>query len=136
MIPAACIELRDFPLAAQIGSYGPGQVAPEQHLLDLTLWIAAQRVLVHQDGMDPVFDYDPLVLEVERLAGEGHYETQERVLTRIAQACAGFAAIEALEIALRKRPMRPNGGSLGVRLVLDAEQLQGLRTLKAEQGTP
>ena len=82
----ACIDLKDLQLQTQIGTYGPEAVIPKQHLLDLTLWIDPKLVFISEDLMENVFDYDPLVIEIERLAGDGHYETQERLMTRIVQA--------------------------------------------------
>ncbi len=123
----ARIELRDFALNTQIGTYLPGDTVPDRHVLDLTLWIAPDLVLIDQDGMAHVFDYDPLVAEIEALAQDGLYATQERLMTRIAQACARHPAVQALDIALRKAPVRPTGGTLGVRLALDAQQLKALR---------
>ena len=121
------IELKDFHLATRIGTYAPGDTVPEYHALDLTLWIDPDRVLIAQDGMVHVFDYDPLVREIERLAADGLYATQERLMTRIVQACAAYPVIEALEIALRKFPVRAGSGSLGVRLAVDGVQLQRMR---------
>jgi dihydroneopterin aldolase len=124
---ASQIELKDFQLATRIGTYAPGDTVPEYHALDLILWIDPGLVLIAQDGMAHVFDYDPLVIEIERLAADGLYETQERLMTRIVQACAAYPAIEALEMALRKFPVRAGSGSLGVRLVVDGAQLQRMR---------
>jgi dihydroneopterin aldolase len=121
------IELKDLHLATRIGTYAPGDTVPEYHALDLTLWIDPGLVLIAQEGMAHVFDYDPLVIEIERLAADGLYDTQERLMTRIVQACAAYPAIKALEIALRKFPVRAGSGSLGVRLVVDGAQLQRMR---------
>jgi dihydroneopterin aldolase len=124
----ACIDLKDLQLQTQIGTYGPGAVIPKQHLLDLTLWIDPKLVFISEDLMENVFDYDPLVIEIERLAGDGHYETQERLMTRIVQACAKYPEIESLEISLRKSPVSQGTGSLGVRLSVDQTTLDQLRT--------
>ncbi|MEY3522008.1 MAG: hypothetical protein RLZZ177_2723 [Pseudomonadota bacterium] len=121
------IELKDFHLATRIGTYAPGDTVPDYHALDLTLWIAPDLVLIVQDGMARVFDYDPLVIEIERLAADGIYETQERLITRIVQACSAYPAIEALDIGLRKFPVRAGSGSLGVRLAVDGAQLKRMR---------
>jgi dihydroneopterin aldolase len=121
------IELKDFHLATRIGSYAPGDTVPDYHALDLTLWIDPDLVLIAQDGMAHVFDYDPLVIEIERLAADGLYETQERLMTRIVQACAAYPAIEALEVALHKFPVHAGSGSLGVRLCVNGAQLQRMR---------
>ena len=115
----AFIELRDLLLETQIGTYGPNDTRPDVHLLDLTLGIDTSKVLIFTDEMRQVFDYDPLIAEIDRLARDGHYETQERLITRIAQACAAYAEVKTIEICLRKAPVRNGNGSLGVRLVLN-----------------
>ena len=125
--PTAVIELRDLQLTTDIGSYGPNDTRPDVHLLDLTLGIAVHQVVIDHDGMSHVFDYDPLIVEIDRLAADGHYETQERLITRIASACAAQPAIQHIEIALRKSPVRSGNGSLGVRLKLDEHATDALR---------
>ena len=127
MTTNACIELKDLKLQTQIGTYGPGAIVPKQHLLDLTLWIDSKLVLIAEDVMENVFDYDPLVIEINRLASDGHYETQERLMTRITQACTVYPEIESLEISLRKLPVSAGSGSLGIRLSMDSAALNGIR---------
>lgn len=127
MTSSSTIELRDLALECRIGTYGPGDTVPDRHLLDLTLWIDPALVLIAHDGMAHVFDYDPLVAEIDRLARDGHYETQERLMTRIAGACAAQAQVQAMELLLRKSPVRNASGSLGVRLRLDGAALASLR---------
>jgi dihydroneopterin aldolase len=73
--------------------------------------------------MQKVFDYDPLLLEIQRLAADRHYETQERLITRIVKACAAYAEIQSLEISLRKQPALNGSGALGVRLCMDRTEL-------------
>jgi dihydroneopterin aldolase len=126
----ACIELKDLKLQTQIGTYTPGAIIPKQHLLDLTLWIDEKLVLITEDLMENVFDYDPLVIEINRLASNGHYETQERLMTRIVQACSQYPEIQSLEINLRKSPVSAGSGSLGVRLKVDQTTLDDFRTSK------
>lgn len=123
----AVIELRELQIKTDIGTYGPNDTRPDLHLLDLTLGISVDQVLIPQDGMAYVFDYDPLILEIDRLAADGHYETQERLLTRIASACAAHPAIQCVEISLKKSPVRLGSGSLGVRLTLDEVATDALR---------
>ena len=123
----AQVELNDLVLPTSIGTYGPGATVPQTHLLDLTLHIDPALVLVAGDGMAHVFDYDPLVAGIIRLARECHYDTQEWLMSRIARACAAYPEVTALEIALRKHPAHNESGSLGMRLQLDAENLAQLR---------
>ena len=128
MTTTACIELRDLELSTDIGTYGPGDIIPTQHLLDLTLWIDSTLVLISTDLMASVFDYDPLVVEIDRLARDGHYETQERLMTRIVEACEKYLEIESIEIGLKKLPVRSGTGSLGVRLSVDSATLNKIRS--------
>lgn len=128
-MPTSCrIELKDLRLSTRIGTYTGDDTVPHYHALDLTLWISPQWVLIAQDGMAHVFDYDPLISQIEALAADGHYETQERLITRIVAACASHCAIQALDIGLCKFPVRAGSGSLGVRLAVGQEQLQQMRT--------
>ena len=122
-----CIELRDINITTQIGTYGPDESVPDKNLLDLTLWVPTERILITSDDMKNVFDYDPLLKEIDRLAGDGRYETQEWLMKRIVTACAKYSEINALEIALRKSPVRADGGSLGLRLIVSEDALSRLR---------
>ncbi len=129
-LSSAFIELRDLQLKTDIGTYGPKDTKPDIHLLDLTLGIAVHQVVIPEDGMERVFDYDPLISEIDRLSGACHYETQERLITRIAVACAEHTAIKTIEISLKKFPVRTGNGSLGVRLTLDDIETDRLRSPK------
>ena len=130
MKPHACIELKDLKLRTKIGTYQPGDTVPDEHVLNLTFSIDAGLVLIPEDGMAHVFDYDPLVLEIDRLARDCHYETQERLIIRIVQACSVYSEIMSLEIGLCKSPVHNGSGSLGVKLHLDEAALNQLRALK------
>ena len=132
---SAVVELRDLQLKTDIGTYGPDDTRPDLHLLDLTLGISVNQVVISQDGMAHVFDYDPLITEIDRLAADGHYETQERLITRIAGACAAHSAIKRMEISLKKLPVRSGSGSLGIRLTLDEIATETLRPLQTKTDT-
>lgn len=121
------IELKQLALTLSLGTYGPDDVVPDLHLLDLTLVIDPNLVLIDADEMSHVFDYDPLVLEIDRLAKDGHYNTQEWLMSRIVKACAFYEEIQAVELRLSKKPVLRNSGELGVRLSVDSEELQQLR---------
>lgn len=121
------IELRDLKLDTQIGTYSPEDVIPDAHYLDFTLSISPHFILITEDRMSEVFDYDPLIAEIDRLVRDGHYETQEKLIARILAACASYPQIESAEIKLKKSPVRSGSGTLGVRLFADAETLAGMR---------
>lgn len=127
MSMSSSIEIKDLVLDTRIGTYGPGDTVPDRHVLDLTLSIDPALVLIEQDGMAHVFDYDPLVAEIVRLTSDVHYETQERLMTRIARACAACPQVQAADIALSKSPVQAGSGSLGVRLIVDGAAFDQLR---------
>jgi dihydroneopterin aldolase len=123
----ARIELRDLHLPVSIGTYGPDDVVPDAHVLDLDLTIAPELVQIAADAMGAVFDYDPLIAEIAALARSRHFATQEYLMTLIVEACASYPAISAVAIGLRKYPVLAGTGSLGVRLSLEAEDMAALR---------
>ena len=127
MTRMAKVELRDLHIAAAIGTYRPGDVVPDAHILDLTLTIAPDLVLISADEMALIFDYDPLIARIDQIAREQHYETQEYLITLIVRACADYHQITAIDICLRKQPVFAGTGSLGVRLTLGTEDLVALR---------
>lgn len=127
MTATSTIELRDMILLTNIGSYEPDEPVPDHHLLDLTLSVAPARVLIPNDGMEHVFDYDPLIAAMQTLAETGHRETQEWLVTQIAQLCATFDDIQSVDICLRKFPVAHASGTLGVRLTLQQDDLTALR---------
>ncbi|WP_412509224.1 dihydroneopterin aldolase [Roseovarius sp. SYSU LYC5161] len=127
----SAVELQDLALETEIGTYAPPDTRPRQHMLDLTLHISAALVLIGEDGMDHVFDYDPVVADIARVARDGPYATQERLITRIAESCARYPEIEGAEIRLRKSPVLKDSGALGIRLALDGDDLGRIRATPA-----
>ena len=127
MTRTAHVELRDLNIPSVIGTYGPDDVVPDAHILDLTLTIARELVDIAADDMALLFDYDPLVSKIVQIARGQKFETQEYLVTLISHACASYEQILAMEIYLRKRPVLDGTGSLGVRLVFEAEDMAALR---------
>ena len=123
----ARVELRDLHLAVSIGTYGPDDVVPDAHILDLTLIVSPNLVQIGADNMASVFDYDPLIAQIEALARSQRFETQEYLMTLITRACATYRQIEALEISLKKQPVLADSGTLGVWLSLGSEDLELMR---------
>ena len=121
------VELTELELDCEIGTYSLNDIVPSAHMLDLKLSINPELVFIETDGMVNVFDYDPLIAEIVKLARDGHYETQERLLTRIVTACADQPQVTALEVFLRKTPVTSKGGTLGIRLKVDAGHLVHIR---------
>jgi len=127
MLPVSTVELTDLKLVTDIGTYGPNDTVPLAHLLDLTLTIDPAQVLIPSDAMDHVFDYDPLIAEIDAVARSGNFETQERLVTLIVEICARYPDIQAVSLHLRKTPVLNDTGYLGVRLRVEPETLKELR---------
>lgn len=127
MTRQARIELRDLHIPACIGTYGPDDIVPDSHALDLDLTISPDLVQVASDDMANVFDYDPLIAQIAGIARSQKFETQEYLMTLIVEACAAYSQIDSIQISLRKRPVLDGTGSLGVRLTLEAKDLAELR---------
>ena len=70
----------------------------------------------------------PLIREIQRLAEEMHYETQERFITRIVDECVKYNEIKSVEVFLRKTPVFGSSGELGVRLQIGMPHLRNMRT--------
>jgi len=130
MSVTSTIELRDKILPTQIGTYGPDDVVPDHHLLDLVLSVDPSQVLIPKDDMAHVFDYDPLVAAIHDVAGTGHRATQEWLITEIAAICAFYPDIKSAEIYLRKFPVFEQSGTLGLRLTLSEDDLVNIRNSK------
>ena len=124
----AKIELTNLVLNIKIGSYTESDVVPDKHILDIVLSIDPELVLIDEDKMDRVFDYDPLVREIQRMAAEMHYETQERFITRIVDRCAKEEEIMDVELFLRKFPVCGSSGELGVRLKINELDLNAFKS--------
>ena len=123
----ATIELCKLEITPDIGTYGPGDVVPEKHILDLSLDVDPALVLIPVDGMEHVFDYDPLIREIDALAQDGPYDTQERLMTRIIHACAAYPQIEGVSLHLCKSPVLNGSGLLGVRATVSGQELENIR---------
>ena len=123
----AQIELIDLDLNIAIGIYNDGDVVPDKHTLDLNLSIDPALVLIDEDQMERVFDYDPLIRDIRLMAEEMHYETQERFITRIVDECVKYNEIKSVEVFLRKSPVFGSSGELGVRVEIGELDLAHLR---------
>ena len=123
----AQIELTNLDLDIAIGSYTDGDVVPDKHILDLNLSIDPALVLIDEDQMERVFDYDPLIQEIQLMSREMHYETQERFITRMVDECVKYNEIKSVEVFLRKSPVFGSSGELGVRVEIGELDLAHLR---------
>jgi hypothetical protein len=52
-------------IASVIGTYGPDDVVPDAHALDLDLTISPDLVELASDDMAHIFDFDPQLLRLQ-----------------------------------------------------------------------
>ncbi|MGC6390969.1 MAG: dihydroneopterin aldolase [Alphaproteobacteria bacterium] len=121
----ASITLQQFKIKPDIGVYGADDIVPDYHLLDLTLSLSPRQLLIDEDSMAHVFDYDPLVTKIKELASQQHYMTQEYLLFRIVRCCFDEDDIKGVNAWLRKFPVDTTG-QLGVRIDLCREDFESM----------
>ena len=120
------VKLRGLSLNCDIGSYGINEVVPNKHRLDMELLVEKNLILIEEDKMANVFDYDPLVEEITQISLIGKFNTQEKLITLILKACLKYHQIKAVSLFLYKTPVREDG-ELGIAVNISERELEKLR---------
>ena len=120
------VKLRGLSLNCDIGSYGINEVVPNKHRLDMELLVEKNLILIEEDEMANVFDYDPLVEEITQISLSGKFNTQEKLITLILKACLKYHQIKAVSLFLYKTPVREDG-ELGITVNISEQELEKLR---------
>ena len=126
MVYQSSVKLRGLSLDCDIGSYGMDEVAPNKHRLDLELFIEKNLILIEEDKMANVFDYDPLIEDITQISLSGKFNTQEKLITLILNECLKYSQIKAVSLFLYKSPVRKDG-ELGVNVRMNEQELEKLR---------
>ena len=127
MTQHAQIRLNDLTLPCQIGTYGTDDIIPDAHILDMVLYLDKSWVVINDDQMDRVFDYDPLIRNLLHVAGAQKYETQEYLISLMFQRCFDHCEIHAVDLYLRKSPVRSDG-ALGVQISLTRAEFEDMNS--------
>ena len=120
------VKLRGLSLNCDIGSYDMNEVVPNKHLLDMELLVEKNLILIEEDKMANVFDYDPLVEEITQISLSSKFNTQEKLITLILKACLKYHQIKAVSLFLYKTPVREDG-ELGITVNISEQELEKLR---------
>ena len=120
------VKLKGLSLNCDIGSYGMNEVVPNKHRLDMELLVEKNLILIEEDKMANVFDYDPLVDEITQISLIGKFNTQEKLITLILKACLKYHQIKAVSLFLYKTPVREDG-ELGIAVNISERELEKLR---------
>lgn len=126
MVYQSSVKLRRLSLDCDIGSYGMNEVVPNKHRLDLELFIEKNLILIEEDKMANVFDYDPLIEDITQISLSGKFNTQEKLITLILNECLKYSQIKAVSLFLYKSPVRKDG-ELGVNVRVNEQELEKLR---------
>ena len=102
------------------------EVVPNKHRLDMELLVEKNLILIEDDKMANVFDYDPLVEEITQISSIGKFNTQEKLITLILKACLKYHQIKAVSLFLYKTPVREDG-ELGITVNISERELEKLR---------
>ena len=127
MTQHAQIRLNDLTLPCHIGTYETDDIIPDAHILDMVLYLDKSWVVINDDKMDRVFDYDPLIRNLLHDAGAQKYETQEYLISLMFQRCFDHCEIHAVDLYLRKSPVRSDG-TLGVQVSLTRAEFENLNS--------
>lgn len=127
MTQHAQIRLNDLTLPCHIGTYGTDDIIPDAHILDMVLYLDKSWVVINDDQMDRVFDYDPLIRNLLHVAGAQKYETQEYLISLMFQRCFDHCEIHAVDLYLRKSPVRSDG-ALGVQVSLTRAEFEDMNS--------
>ena len=120
------VKLRGLSLNCDIGSYAMSEVVPNKHRLDMELLVEKNLILIEEDEMAAVFDYDPLVEEIIQISLSGKFNTQEKLITLILKACLKYHQVKAVSLFLYKTPVREDG-ELGITVNISEQELEKLR---------
>lgn len=110
-----------------IGEYLSDGAYRHRHFLDLECEVEQQLVTIENDSMDVVFDYDPLIRSIKNISDGKRYNTQEKLVTLLLEACAEYPEISAVRLFLSKSPTLNGSGALGIEAVLDQCDLNCFR---------
>ena len=92
----------------------------------MELLVEKNLILIEEDEMAAVFDYDPLVEEIIQISLSGKFNTQEKLITLILKACLKYYQIKALSLFLYNAPVREDG-ELGITVRIDEQELEKMR---------
>jgi dihydroneopterin aldolase len=93
----------------------------------MVLYLDKSWVVINDDQMDRVFDYDPLIRNLLHVAGAQKYETQEYLISLMFQRCFDHCEIHAVDLYLRKSPVRSDG-ALGVQVSLTRAEFEDMNS--------
>ncbi|MDW3206261.1 MAG: dihydroneopterin aldolase [Alphaproteobacteria bacterium] len=110
------IRLEDFEAIVRIGVHDFERTGPQRLIftihLDLDYAFAGEM-----DDLSSVVDYDFVRAEILKRVAEGHIETQEKLISDLADAYLGHPRVSRVEIFSRKPDVYPEPGAIGVSLV-------------------
>jgi dihydroneopterin aldolase len=103
---------RGLSVQASIGIHAAEKAAPQRILIDLEYDVAQPEN--HADEIDEVLDYDGVRDEVERIAGDRHFNLQETLCRAIMASLLARAPVVRAKVSTRKPDVYPDCEAVGV----------------------
>ena len=109
------IEMRGMEVQASIGVHDHERLGPQRLVLDVDL-ILSEALTDGTDRIESVTDYDFLRTAILDRIAQGHIETQEKLISDVADRCLEVPTVVSVTVASRKTDVYPDCASIGVRL--------------------
>ena len=110
------ILIDSLEVMADIGFHDFERGTPQRLHISIELWVAGLEQPPAEDEQAHAWDYDVVVNEVRRIAGERRYNLQETLVHAIFERLAAADGVEALRIRSIKPDVYPDARGVGVEL--------------------
>lgn len=110
------IRLEDFEAIVRIGVHDFERTGPQRLIFTVRLELD-YAFAGDSDDLSSVVDYDFVRSEILKRTAEGHIETQEKLISDLADAYLANSRVVKVEIFSRKPDVYPEPGAIGVSLV-------------------
>ena len=89
---------------------------PQRLLVSVELWLDGAEAPPENDDPERAWDYDFIVREIRRLAGERRYNLQETLAHALFQRLAEARGVRAIRIKTVKPDVYPDAAGVGVEI--------------------
>ena len=109
------IQLDRLEVMVDIGFHEFEVGTPQRLLVSVEVWLDP-AALPLGDRADDAWNYDFLKLEIERLAGSGRFNLQERFASEVFNWIAARDGVQAVRVTTSKPDVYPSAKGVGVEL--------------------
>jgi 7,8-dihydroneopterin aldolase/epimerase/oxygenase len=110
------ILIESLEVMADIGFHEFERGSPQRLHITIELWVDGLERPPEQDEQAFAWDYDFVVAEVRRMAGERRYNLQETLVHALFDRLAAIGGIKALRVRSLKPDVYPDAAGVGVEI--------------------